>query len=109
MQQNRAGFACEVHRWQRRERLSILDNFAVFGASHVRPIPFLELFGRLFGIRTDPERSVTDSAARRRTNAAWLRAQLEGLRFAAAVREMPHREWKQAVAAIVEGKPWQVL
>jgi hypothetical protein len=57
---------------------------------------------------TLPERRVKDSAARRRTNAAWLRAQLEGLRFAAAVREIPHHEWKQAMERIVRGEDWRV-
>lgn len=44
---------------------------------------------------------------RRRTNAAWLRAQLEGLRFAAAVREIPHHEWRHAIGRVLEGEPWR--
>ncbi len=46
------------------------------------------------------------TAARNRTNAAWLRAQLEGLRWAAAFREIPHHEWRHAVERLLRGEPW---
>jgi len=47
------------------------------------------------------------SPSQNRTNAAWLRAQLEGLRWAAAFREIPHHEWRQAVERLIRGEPWQ--
>lgn len=52
---------------------------------------------------------MTDTPARRRTNPAWLRAQLEALRWAAAFREIPHHEWKKAIARVLEGEAWQVM
>lgn len=49
------------------------------------------------------------TTSQRRTNAAWLRAQLEGLRWAAAFRELPHDEWKRAIARLLDGESWQVM
>ena len=45
----------------------------------------------------------------RRTDAAWLRAQLEDLRFTAAIRVLSPKEWAAALGDVLEGKPWRAV
>lgn len=45
---------------------------------------------------------------RRRCNAAWLRAQLEGMAFTLSVREMTIAEVRDAVRSILDGRGWRV-
>lgn len=41
--------------------------------------------------------------AQRRTNAPWLRAQIESLRWTATMREIPQAELVRMLAAIADG------
>ncbi len=49
------------------------------------------------------------SPAQRRTNAHWLRVQIENLHYAMGVRAMKTAEVSAALASITNGEPWQAL
>lgn len=49
------------------------------------------------------------TTARNRTNAAWLRAQVANLKFAATLRSIPSDELLLALANIEAGKAWNAV
>lgn len=48
------------------------------------------------------------TAAQRRTNALWLREQLELLRFTASVRDVPRIELSRILTMITNGEEWKI-
>lgn len=44
------------------------------------------------------------TSAQRRTNAAWLRAKLQGLRFTASLRQLPSSELIKIIDALLNGE-----
>lgn len=45
------------------------------------------------------------TAGQRRANAAWLRAQLQGLRWTASLRDVPQAELIKIIDALLAGEP----
>jgi hypothetical protein len=48
-----------------------------------------------------------DTPGRRRTNAAWLRAQIDGLTEAIVYENLSKPEIRRALAAVSRGEPWR--
>jgi hypothetical protein len=49
------------------------------------------------------------SPARNRTSVAWLRAQLEDLRWTTTIRTLQPEELRQALGDVLEGRPWRAV
>jgi len=56
-------------------------------------------------VKRSPSSARTSAPTQRRVSASWLRAQLQGLRFTAALRAIPQTELLKIIDALLAGEP----